>query len=327
MSKGALTNQVSVIVPTIGRPDSLRKMLDSLCIQTVTVHEVIVADGSATNDTASVTGDPCWSKAALNVKRIAVRPPHAVRQRQAAIIAASGDLLLMLDDDVVLEPDCVEQMARLLSQHTGVVGVIADFKNQTWPMPTRAWRFYLRHVLRMEEGAWQGRVVGPLLRFGYNPPPLEPKPMDWLGTCNTMIRRSAYEEVGGFSNFFLHRCTTNEDVDLGLKLSRIGVLLLCPLARLGHFHAPAGRVPMSVAAEDDLFNRYLVLRRTCGRPIAVAFPLVLSYFLIETISNLAGCARRLRANGFGSRLLGRVRALCRILGSITSKCQNIQSTP
>src|SRR5262245_6381177 len=129
---GAEMDRVSVIVPTIGRPDSLRKMLVSLCEQTVTFHEVIVADGSTTNDTASVIADPCWGKAALVVKRVTVQPPHAVRQRQAAIIAASGELLLLLDDDVVLDPDCVEEMVGLLSRHEGVVGVIADFNNQTW---------------------------------------------------------------------------------------------------------------------------------------------------------------------------------------------------
>jgi len=311
MSTRAETDRVSVIVPTIGRADSLRKMLDSLCRQTVMVHEVIVADGSATNDTASVTTDPCWGQAALAVKRITVHPPHAVRQREAAIIAASGDFLLLLDDDVLLEPDCVEEMAGLLSRHESVVGVIADFNNQSWPMPTRAWRFYLRHVLRLEEGAWQGRVVGPLLRFGYNPPPLKPKPMDWLGTGNTMIRRSAYDAVGGFSHFFLHRCTMNEDVDLGLKLNRLGALLLCPSARLSHFHAPDGRVSTSVAAEDDLFNRFLVLRRTGGHSAVRTFNLICVFILVETTSNFLGCMRRVSFKGFLPRFIGRLRGFIR----------------
>ena len=307
------SSAISVIVPTIGRPDSLPRMLDSLCLQTVKVHEVIVADGSATAKTAGVVSDACWQRAGLTVKRVAVRPPNAVRQRQAAIAAAVGEFLLLLDDDVVLEPDCVEQMIQLLLQDSGIVGVFADFNNQSWPMPTRGWRFYLRHVLRMKDGAWQGRVVGPLLRFGYNPPPKEPMPIDWLGTCNTLIRRSAYDEAGGFSNFFLHRCTMNEDVDLGLKLTRVGRIVFCPRARMGHFHASGGRVsPMNVA-EDDLYNRYLIMRRTQGRSALSAFGLVLLYFTIETASNLCGCIRRLRTSGFGARTLGRVRALFRIL--------------
>ncbi len=312
-------NKISVIVPTIGRPESLRRMLDSLCQQTVKVHEVIVADGSSTGGTVELVADPVWERKGLTIKRVSVQPPNAVRQRVAAIDQASGKFLLLLDDDVVLEAECVECMVRLLTSDTDVVGVFGDFNNQSWAMPTVAWRFYLRHVLRMEDGAWQGRVVGPLLRFAYNPPPREPMPMEWLGTCNTMIRRSAYEQAGGFSLFFLHRCTMNEDLDLGLKLSRVGRILFCPTARMGHFHAPGGRVSPMVAAEDDLYNRYLVMHSTQGRSAGAAGGLVLLFFVIETLSNLGGCLRRLKSNGFFARTYGRSRALLRILFVIVSE--------
>lgn len=304
---------VSVIVPTIGRPESLQRMLESLCQQTVKVDEVIVADGSVSEETANLVADQCWQRANLRVKRVAVQPPNAVRQRRAAISVARGELLLFLDDDVILESDCVEHMLALLQADPNIVAVTADFTNQAWPQPTRLWQLYLRCVLKLPVGAWQGRVVGPLLRFGYNPVPASPKPMQWLGSGNSMVRRSAYLRAGGFSDFFLHRCTTNEDVDLGLKISKFGKIVFCPAARMGHFHAPGGRVSSLIAAEDDLYNRYLVMRRTQRRPGATACGLVFLYFSIETASNLGGCLLRFRSNGFWVRLCGRLRALGRIL--------------
>jgi GT2 family glycosyltransferase len=307
--------RVSVIVPTIGRPDALRRLLESLRDQTIPIHEIIIADGSQDPETDRLTRDQAWS-GRLAIQRLDVHPPNAVRQRQAAIAAATGDLILFLDDDVVLEADCVERMVEVLQAQPSVVGVVANFSNQTWPMPTRAWRFYLRRVAGLGDGDWQGRVVGPLLRFGYEPVPVDVVPMEWLSTCNTMIRRAAYESVGGFSDFFLHRCTMNEDVDLGLKLSRVGRIVLNPAARLSHFHAPSGRVTAQVAAEDDLYNRYLILRVTLGRSAAAAFGLVLVFFAIETTSNLIGMVTRLRSDGLGARTLGRIRALARILGLI-----------
>lgn len=306
-------DSVSVIVPTIGRPASLRQMLHSLCEQTFKVHEVIVADGSTSDETAALVADCCWRRANLRVKRVTVQPPNAVRQREAAIAEASGKYLLLLDDDVVLEPECVQQMIRLLRKDAGVVGVFADFNNQSWPMPTTAWHFYLRYVLGMREGSWQGRVVGPLLRFGYNPTPGESMPIEWLGAGNTMLLRCSYDQVGGFSKFFLHRCTMNEDVDLGLKISKIGKLVFCPAARMRHCHVASGRVSPMVAAEDDLHNRYVVMRQTQDRSRVAAFGLVLVYFGIETASNVFGCVRRLRSDGFGERFEGRLRALGRII--------------
>lgn len=305
--------RVSVIVPTIGRPDSLRLMLESLLAQTVKVHEVMVADGSSSGETAALVADERWRAAGLSIRRIVVHPPNAVRQRIAAIAAAEGEFLLMLDDDVVLEAGCVGHMIDALRADETTVAVITDFNNQTWPTPTRAWRFYLRHILGLADGAWQGRVVGPLLRFGYTPAPTAVMPMDWLSTGHTMVRRTAYERAGGFSDFFLHRCTMNEDVDLGLKLSKIGRIVFCPAARVGHFHAPGGRVSVGSAAEDDLYNRFLVMRHTQQRSAAASFGMVLLFFCVETASNVGGALLRLRTNGLGARTRGRASALARIL--------------
>ena len=304
---------VSAIIPTIGRVESLRMLLPSLADQARVPEEVIVADGSNGDGIKTLTQEAGWGSVGLRLRHLRVHPPNAVRQRCAAIAQARGDLLLLLDDDVVLDAGCVAEMASILDKRPELVAVTADFSNQGWSKPTRLWRWYLRLAHGVKEGEWQGRVIGPLLRFGYNPSPAGPMPMEWLGAGNSLVRRSAYEAAGGFSDFFLHRCTTNEDVDLGIKLRRQGGIVLAPAARMAHMHAPGGRVTIAEAAEDDLYNRYLVMHRTQGRPALSAFGLVLLYFAIETASNVGGCIRRLRTNGFGSRTGGRVRALFRIL--------------
>ena len=304
---------ISAIVPTIGRAASLRALLESLTLQTRKVDEVVVADASNHFETAAVISDPKWQESNLSVKHIPVFPPNAVRQRMAAIEASRGENLLMLDDDVVLEPHCVEQMLALLDQEPDVVAVSADYNNQPWPIPTRVWQLYLVHVLGIDAEHWQGRVVGPLLRFGFNPVPAFPTAMQWLGAGNSLIRRSAFLSAGGFSDFFLHRSTMNEDVDLGLKLGKIGRIMFCPAARLAHHHAPAGRVSKFLAAEDDLFNRFFILRRTLGYGLLRSFGQVLLYFSIETTSHFLGCVRRLNFHGFLAPLSGRIRAFGRIL--------------
>lgn len=297
---------ISAIVPTIGRVDSLNALLESLAAQTRRVDEVIIATA---DEKTCENVEPCQ----LTVRCVIVSPPNAVRQRMAAIDVAGGDYLLLLDDDVVLERDCVERMLALLQTNEDVVAVTADFSNQSWPDPTRIWQLYLRRVLRLGRRQWQGRVVGPLLRFGFNPVPESAQPMEWLGSGSSLVRRSAFQSVGGFSDFFLHRCTINEDVDLGLKLRRVGRIMFCPDARMAHHHAPGGRVTKFLAAEDDLFNRYFILRRTLGQHFLRAFGLVVLYFAVETISQFLGCVRRLNFRGFFAPFSGRLRAFGRIL--------------
>lgn len=303
---------ISVIVPTIGRPASLERLLQSLAIQSYRPFEVLIADGSSSSETESIANQLRWRTLGLEITRIPVSPPNAVSQRKAAIARSTGEYLLFLDDDVVLEPTCIENMISVILSAEDIVAVVADFNNQTWSRPTTAWRWYLRVVHQLREGAWSGKVIGPLLRFGFNPIPKEPQSMEWLGTCNSMIRRRTYEISGGFSDFFLHRCTMNEDVDLGLKIARYGRIMFCPSARLGHFHAAGGRVSPAIAAEDDLYNRFLILKQTLGQSAIRASWLICVFFVIETTSNIVGCFRRASFSGFGASLLGRSRALARI---------------
>jgi GT2 family glycosyltransferase len=309
-----MSHRISAIVPTIGRADSLATLLAALAAQTRRPDEVVVADGSTNQVVRAVADDPRWPAAGLAVRYVHVLPPHAVRQRQAAIALASGSLLLLLDDDVVPEPGCVAAMMAAL-EPSDVVAVTADFSNQPWAGPTTLWRWVLRYLYGRADGAWQGKVIGPLLRFGYRPSPAAVMPMEWLGSGNSLLRRDAYERAGGFSPFFLHRSTMNEDVDLGLKLRRIGRIVLAPAARMAHMHAPGGRVSARTAAEDDLYNRYAILRVTMGRPAIVAFSMVFAFFAIETLGNIGGSLRRAEWGGFGDRLTGRLRALVHIVAS------------
>lgn len=307
--------RVSAIVPTIGRPRSLERLLNSLAQQSYSIDEVVVADGSTDDSTARVLADPRWAKAAKVLRTVRVQPPHAVRQREAAIAISTGELLLFLDDDVELQPNCLAEMLRALQGHAEAVAVMADFNNQQWATPTRAWRVYLRFVHGLTSGAWQGRLIGPLLRYGFNPVPTETRRCDWFGAGNSLVCRGAFERAGGFSDFFLRRSTMNEDVDLSIRVASQGHILFCPSAKLGHFHDPGGRVSPGQAAEDDLFNRFHILHRSAGRSRWVAFRLVLLFAAVESTSNLFGAIRRGKAGHSVELFRGRAAAICRILAS------------
>jgi GT2 family glycosyltransferase len=309
-----VSQAISAIVPTIGRPASLTRLLEALASQTRRPDEIVVADGSAGDGVEQVVLAPRWRDAGLIVRHLRVTPPNAVRQRKAAIADSRGSLLLLLDDDVVPESACVAALESCLESRNAVA-VGADFSNLDWPAPTTLWRWYLRLWHGMSGGEWQGKVIGPLLRFGYHPMPAAPAPMQWLGSGHALIRRDAYDGAGGFSDFFLHGSSVNEDVDLGLKLGRIGAMFLCPDARMAHLHEPGGRASARIVAEDDLYNRYCVLRYTQRRSGAAAAGLCLTFFAIETLSGVAAMARGRDIGGFGARFAGRFQAMMRIATS------------
>ena len=69
-----MTDRISVIVATIGRPQSLERLLASLVRQTASVHEVVIADGSGVSDTARVAADPRWLSFAWSALPLKIDP-------------------------------------------------------------------------------------------------------------------------------------------------------------------------------------------------------------------------------------------------------------
>lgn len=300
---------ISAIIPTIGRPNSLRRLLESISTQTLPVAEVIVADASGSLETRAVLDQWRAHLPGVRIQHVPVAPPNAVRQREAAISRARGTFLFMLDDDVWLTPTCLEKLCAALSGSPGTVAATAMIRNCPWPEPTRLWRLYLRYVVGVRGYSWQGRVLGPLLRFGYSPPPPNSREMEWLATGTSLVRRSSFVAVGGFSHFFLHRSTTHEDVDLGIKLARLGRILLVHDAFLDHNHDPIGRVSVREAAADDVFNRFMVMRCTQGRSLGEAWRLIILYVLLTAASEAARLARTGSLRTAALRTIGMLSAL------------------
>lgn len=98
------TGGVSVVVPTLGRPDSVAALLRDLAAQTVPVREVVVVEQRAVDEERpNRPADPPYA-----LHSIRVDWAGSCRARNLAMSKASGDWLLLLDDDVRCPPDFVE---------------------------------------------------------------------------------------------------------------------------------------------------------------------------------------------------------------------------
>jgi GT2 family glycosyltransferase len=97
---------VSVIVPTCGRVDDLRRCLASLVSQeTARRVEIIVVDNRPVNE--SVAGVAAEFP---SVRLIEERRPGLSYARNAGFLAATGEILVATDDDVVAPPRWLEKL-------------------------------------------------------------------------------------------------------------------------------------------------------------------------------------------------------------------------
>jgi GT2 family glycosyltransferase len=102
----ALGVSVSVVVPTCGRPDDLRRCLTSLRRQASSrTMELIVVDN---RPETSVTRDAV--REFPNVRVVEERRPGLSYARNAGFTAALGEILIATDDDVIVPPDWLEKL-------------------------------------------------------------------------------------------------------------------------------------------------------------------------------------------------------------------------
>lgn len=199
---GELLCEVSVIVPTFNRRDSLRRLLESLLRQTLssTRFEVIVVSDGSTDDTVRMVRELKEGFRNLEVLDLANRGPAAARNSGAG--AASGRYLAFTDDDCEASQDWLEQLL-LTFQRTGAVAV--QGKTTTDRLACTP----LTH---------QMEITHPWLSA--------------MPTCNAAYLKSVFNRVGGFDESF--KFAHNEDADLVWRVEEYGKVVYSPEVHIIH---------------------------------------------------------------------------------------------
>lgn len=187
---------VTAILPTRNRAPLLKRFLQSLHDQTMLPAEIVVCDGSDDDDTQNVvieaqiawSNDPVvWRYARAD--RLGLAP-----QRNQAVAAATQTFVWFLDDDVILEPLCLEHLHQVLASNENIGGVTATIVNQGYTAPGP----FVGALMRWFEGGrarstYAGSCIGPGWTFlpdtSREISPTEPA--EWLIGCCSLYRKSA----------------------------------------------------------------------------------------------------------------------------------------
>ena len=111
---------ISVVMPTFNRSMLLRAALEPLLTDPATLEVIVVDDGS-TDDTERVLES--IQATTDRLRWMSIDNAGAAHARQRGIEAADGDIVLIVDDDVIAQPGLVTGHARSHSGATGVVVV------------------------------------------------------------------------------------------------------------------------------------------------------------------------------------------------------------
>jgi glycosyltransferase involved in cell wall biosynthesis len=158
-----LPPQVTVVVPTRDRPESLSRCLEAILQQqTDRVFEIVLVDDGREHPVAAPFDDR------VRVVPGPRRGPAAARNR--GIAAAEGEILLFTDDDALVQPDWLQAAVEALESHPEALGV-------------------------------EGPVTCPLFDRLYEHAVVSERPGGFV-TCNVGYRADALRRVGGFDERF-----------------------------------------------------------------------------------------------------------------------------
>jgi GT2 family glycosyltransferase len=180
----------SVLIPSFQRASALHRCLEALAKQTRPADEVLVvwqADDESTRDAAEA------DRALLGPTLKIIHSPEAgvVPSENAALAAATGEVVLLIDDDAVAPPDWVEKhLLHYADPQVGAVGGPSDnfhhhIGNRQNP---------IRSAEPCGRLGWSGRAVGNMYDQPLEWRSRSPVIVDHLVGNNMSLRRSAFDE-------------------------------------------------------------------------------------------------------------------------------------
>ena len=281
-----MTNPISAIIATVGRPELLRLCLESLSKQTIAVSEVVVVHCGDDAGTLALTNDACWTEARMDVRYFHYPERNCARQRNFAIEHARYDNLLLIDDDVEVDPRWVEELFTPIWNDPLVGATMGKLINQPMATPTFFWRIYRVLLHGRVKGFEPGRLVGAALPNGFPTTADQPAPCEWIGGGASAMRREAFDSAGGFASFF-DGSSPGEDLDLGYRLSRKWKVYYVPAAKCIHHQASSGREETDRHQYLSMRSRFGILTITMGKSRYRALAHVALWALVQFLSEVA----------------------------------------
>lgn len=216
-----MENKVSIIIPTFNRPSDLVETIDSIESQTVKPHELIVVDESTDNavETTLKNKDTSFKKTFIHR---AEKIKSSAISRNIGIKKATGDILLFLDDDVILDNKYIENLHKTYESNKimAVQGYITNPRigKRIMLIDRCIQLFFFNSDLSLNCCKIKRGVFGNTYPLSC---PSKIRSSEWLSGCNMSFRKSAITKNNLYFNENLLRYAFKEDADLSFRAYKI----------------------------------------------------------------------------------------------------------
>lgn len=252
--------RISLLISTYNRPEALATALRSVARQTVAPHEILIGDDGSGAATAEVIRDAAKTLPIQHEWR-----PHedfrAALMRNLCAARATGDYLVIVDDDILLHPEFladhraaakpgffIQGSRALLNEAASKIAI----KNDAY------WPGFFTPGLRNRKNVVRSALLSRLVSRRKDG-------LQGIRTCNFALWREDFYRVNGFNEAFVG--WGREDSELASRLFNSGLKRFnLRFAALGcHLHHPP-RSRIKLPANDSLLASTIAARATyCER--------------------------------------------------------------
>ncbi len=234
--------QISIIIPTFHRLNDLTLCLNSIKPQSVTPLEILIVDDSKNSEIEELIFQrkKDFMQEGMVLKYIRnVREKSAAIARNVGVEYASGDIVLFLDSDIILEKDYIKEILKIYQTHTTTLGVQGYITNN---------RAYTRLNNIARKLFFQSHMEKNRCRVLKSTATTYPNKLDrvisceWFSGSNCSYRKAIFN-IFKFDEQ-LKKYSYYEDVDLSYNISKQyhDSLKMTPFARLIHTESIEGRI-------------------------------------------------------------------------------------
>ncbi len=307
---------LGIVIATRNRPESIRACLQTINTQTVLPETVVVVDSSANQETREVLESVTGKVQFACVYQFSSVASAAV-QRNVGVNLCGAAIILLLDDDVVLEPNFCEEILQVFRANGGqrLGGVSGTISNQVYSDPRGLNRILLGMCLGRFKGSFAGRVLGPAVNFLPADSPDLVQQVEWLPTTCTAYPRDVFlahrfeETFEGYS--------FAEDLHLSTRIGRTHRLMNTTRARV--FHADLGKDTHRdwvALGESQVRNRFLIMTGVLGRKRILDHARLFAFEMVySSVAWLAAGASAARISILARLLRGKVNGFSKSWGS------------
>ncbi len=251
----------TLLITTLNRPQELRRCLASVLEQDLLPEELVLVDASQGAPPAPLTEE--FDNVGVRVEVIASAPGRT-HQLNLGIAACTGDPVIVVDDDVVLEPGFVRAIVTAFERGGPNLGAVQGLmlNHVLRPWPARALRALFLQTRHTRSAP--GRV----LASGYYTLPVRPTrpvPADVVPLTATGYRRHVLREFP--LDEALAGYALKEDIDLSYRVSRRYRVLVDPAARFLHLKTPTARIAVREKSAMHVVNNFWFFSKHLRGPL------------------------------------------------------------